>query len=327
MRVLSIVFTALVALFLIVVPATFGLLIAYGGPAQPPPLPSVRDPYQKVDFSDIPQLSSLQTRDGSWITYHGYRPSNQAPKALIVLLHGHASRSDSMHALARALGEAGFLVYVPDVRGHGPTTTKGDIDYIGQLEDDIEDLLKIVEPVRPRFLMGFSGGGGLALRFAADPRQKLFDRYMLLSPFVHQSAPNYRAGVGGLVNTGLARYIAILILDRMQIKTYNHLPVQIYAMGEVERSVITGSISYSLAENFRPKDDWKGQIQAARQPMEIVAGQSDEIFISDKIPATFAAAGKQVPVTLVPGVTHVGLITSPQGIEAVVATVRRAVSR
>jgi alpha-beta hydrolase superfamily lysophospholipase len=35
---------------------------------------------------------------------------------------------------------AGITTYVPDIRGHGGSGRRGDIDYIGQLDDDLADL-------------------------------------------------------------------------------------------------------------------------------------------------------------------------------------------
>ncbi len=41
-----------------------------------------------------------------------------------------------MHALAEALRTAGVTAYVLDIRGHGGSGRRGDIDYIGQIDDD-----------------------------------------------------------------------------------------------------------------------------------------------------------------------------------------------
>jgi hypothetical protein len=52
------------------------------------------------------------------------------------LVHGTAGPGTSMHALAEALRAAGVTAYVLDIRGHGGSGRRGDIDYIGQLVAD-----------------------------------------------------------------------------------------------------------------------------------------------------------------------------------------------
>ena len=37
---------------------------------------------------------------------------------------------------------AGCETYAVDIRGHGGSGTRGDITYIGQLEDDLADLVR-----------------------------------------------------------------------------------------------------------------------------------------------------------------------------------------
>ena len=91
--------------------------------------------------------------------------------------------------------ESGSTVLVPDLRGHGANRPHGDIVYNGQLDDDMEDFVQTVKPAYPAkkwTLLGFSSGGGFALRIAGDPQGSEFDRYLLLSPFLRYNAPTAR---------------------------------------------------------------------------------------------------------------------------------------
>ena len=77
-----------------------------------------------------------------------------------------------MHPLAKALRDAGASVYVPVLRGHGNFGRSGDIDHIGQLEDDLADFIAVLRPLHPNAsfsLIGFSSGGGFVLRVIATP--------------------------------------------------------------------------------------------------------------------------------------------------------------
>ncbi len=74
--------------------------------------------------------------------------------------------------------------------------TRGDIAYIGQLEDDLADLvgeIRKTDPTAPLTLIGHSAGGGFALRVAASPIQNLFARTVLLAPYLGYDAPSSRA--------------------------------------------------------------------------------------------------------------------------------------
>src|SRR3989344_2673667 len=169
----------------------------------------------------------------------------------------------------------------------------------------------------PQTLMGFSAGGGFALRFAGSARQDLFDRYVLLSPFLHHNAPTSRPDSGGWVSVGLPRMVAITLLNQIGITRWNHLPVLSFALNDVARELLTPRYSYTVATNFRPHDDYQADIRNARGTVCIVAGQDDDFFPADPFADLFAKSGKPVPVTLVPGVNHMGLTLDAQAVGTV----------
>ena len=69
--------------------------------------------------------------------------------------------------LASRLSDQAYVV-VPDLRGHGASPERrGDVDYIGQMEDDIAALIETERlPGQAVILAGHSSGGGLVTRFA-----------------------------------------------------------------------------------------------------------------------------------------------------------------
>ncbi len=299
------------------------LAILLGGPRRLTPMESIESPFLRVDFSRLPPSSRFTARDGRALAYRAYPASGLVRRGSVVLVHGSSASSQSMHPLAAALAEAGFDGYALDVRGHGESSTRGRIDYVGQLEDDLEDFVAAVAPSHPRLLLGFSSGGGLALRFAGSPRQRLFDGYVLLSPFLHQEAPTSRPDSGGWVSVGVPRFVALTMLDRLGIRWFSDLPVMAYAVFPRDVDLLTPSYSLALAANFRPDADWRGDIRRASQPITVLAGAGDEVFRPERFADAFAEAGRAVPVTIVPGVGHVGLTVESVGTNAVVDAVRR----
>jgi len=295
--------------------------IAFGGPAEPAPMASINDPFKRIDTSDLPALRRFAARDVTPLGFRSYAPAQGQPRGSVVLVHGSSADSRSLHMLARALAEAGFAAHALDMRGHATSGTKGQIGYVGQLDDDLEDFLRAVQPARPVTLAGFSAGGGFALRFAASERQRLFDHYLLLSPFISQDAPSYRPRSGGWVSVGVPRFVGLSVLNALGVQAFNHLPVTRFALNETARALLTPQYSYALAANFRPLPDWRASIRASTQPMALLAGSDDEAFHADRFAAIFRDEGRPIPVTLLPGIGHVGLTLEPTALAAAVAAI------
>ncbi|OAJ53999.1 alpha/beta hydrolase [Paraburkholderia ginsengiterrae] len=301
--------------------AVAAVALVKGGPKQPPPLASINEPFKSIDTSDLPPLEHYAARDNAALAYRYYVSRIAPVRGSAVLIHGSSASSVSMHTLAKALAAAGYDVYVPDVRGHGESGRKGTIAYIGQLEDDLSDFLDVVQPAGPRTLVGFSAGGGFALRFASDARQLAFHRYVLLAPFLHHNAPTTPPSVGGWASVGLPRVMVLVMLNKLRITLFNHLPTVAYALSPEAAARLTPQYSYSLMQNFRPHDNYGADIRATRQPLEVLVGANDEAFYAEKFAGVFAEAGRVVPVTIVPGVTHIGLTLEPPAVAAIVAAV------
>lgn len=318
LRTIAISLIALVVVAALILAAA----IAFGGPRPPPPMASINNPFKLVDFSALPPLSHFKAQDGTSLAYRHYAPSQQGSRGSVVLVHGSSAQSNSMHVLAMAFANAGLSAYALDIRGHGDSGQKGQIDYVGQLEDDLEAFVRVVEPPKPSTLVGFSSGGGFVLRFAGSKRQTEFGSYLLLSPFLSQDAPNYRPGSGGWVDVGVPRVIAISLLNAVGVRAFNRLPVTSFALNQEAKAFLTPEYSFALATNFRPHRDYLADIRSANQPCIVLAGTSDEAFLTDKLEAIFRSEGKDWPVHLLPGIGHIPLTLEPAALEAAVQAVQ-----
>ncbi len=304
----------------------FAIAVGLGGPRPPPPMESIASPFRRVDFSALPSASRFTARAGTALAYRSY-PAVGSPRGSVVLVHGSASRGQSMHPLAAALAGAGFASFAIDVRGHGASGARGRIAYVGQLEDDLEDLVAALAPPRPRILAGFSAGGGFTLRVAGGDRRALFDGYLLLAPFLHQDASTFRPGGGGWVSIGVPRLVALGIANRLGVTSLNGLPVAAFALDARDRELLTPAYSYPLAVNFRPDDDFRAAARRADRPMEVLVGSDDEVFRQERFGPELDASGRRVPVTVIPGVGHIGLTVDPAGTRAAVEAVARLAAR
>jgi pimeloyl-ACP methyl ester carboxylesterase len=308
--------------------AIFAAVIIFGGPGTPHPMGSITDPFGSVDFSDLPRLSEFAARDGTQLAYRHYMPTSATPgQGSVVLVHGSSATSSSMHPMAKACSAAGYSTFALDIRGHGASGRKGQIAYIGQLEDDLADFIHAVSPPPPVTLAGFSSGGGFAIRFAGSKQQSLFQSYLFLAPFLSPDAPTTRLSSGGWASVGLPRIIAIATLNGFGIRTFNSLPVLRFAISENAKAILTPEYSYALTMNFGPQRDYLADLRNMHQPFRVLVGANDEVYYPDRFVEVLKQAGRDPAVTVVPAVDHIHLILSPTALKASVEAVNSLRSR
>jgi pimeloyl-ACP methyl ester carboxylesterase len=294
-------------------------VIAVSAPASPPAMASMAAPMRQVT-QDFPPPRQFQARDGASLQYYAY-PA--APDKVTVLIHGTAGPGTSMHALAQALRGAGVTAYVLDLRGHGGSGRRGDIDYIGQLDDDLADFVAQLGPAKSsgtRTLVGFSGGAGFAIRFAGGPYGLLFDRYVFLSPILPGS-PALRPSAGGWTNISLPRIITISSLGRFGIHWFDGFPVISYAVLRENSGATTASYSYRLAANFGAGMQHETYLKNILRPATILVGDADEQVVPDQYAPLLQRLGVNIPITLVPNMKHTDMIATPAALQAVVRAV------
>jgi non-heme chloroperoxidase len=300
-------------------------LVIFGTAKPPQPLSSVTSPFMAMDYSGLPAIERYQARDGAALAYRTYGAGEEQ---VAVLIHGSAGSSSSMHALALALQQAGITVYVPDLRGHGANSPHGDIAYIGQLDDDIVDFLRDAKPKHRGAkwtLLGFSSGGGFALRIAGGSRGRDFDNYILLSPFLRYDAPTVRTETADAAvkqvwtKVYTPRILGLSALNAAGIHQLDGLPVIAFAVPPNIAS-LTGTYSWRMLQNFQPHDDYMADIRSVSEPMTVFVGAEDQLFAPAEFEQVFNihAGRKDIPVTILPRLGHTDMITRPEAIHAVV---------
>jgi non-heme chloroperoxidase len=302
---------------IVVVLAGLAGVLAFDAPVKPEPLASISAPFAHVDFSDLPAVQAYTARDGFPL---GYRTYDGGAAQVVVLIHGSSDNGAGLHPLAKALRDAGASVYVPVLRGHGVSGVVGDIDHIGQLEEDLADFVAVLRPLHPHAsfsLIGFSSGGGFVLRVIAGPDEKLFDRFIMFSPALPQNAPTIRPNTGGWVAVAKPRIIALALLNRLGIHRFNGLPIVAFATSPNAPN-LTSVYSFRLAVDFgAPRDDYLAGLGRSTKPAALLVGGSDELFYPDQFAPLFKPVRPDLPITIVPGVGHIGMSVEPDGIAAV----------
>src|ERR1700722_16490115 len=301
-------------------------MIAFGTGAPPKPLASIGDPFKKVDFGALPAVEAIPAGHASPIAFrHWDAASPDTPERGVIAIHGSSASSSSLHPLAQALRAKGFTVYAPDIRGHGDTGTRGDIDYASQLDDDLADFVAAVKKRHPNAelaLMGLSSGGGFALHAAATPLGAAFARVVLLSPFLGPRAPTVKQGeTSAWAEVYLPRLIALAILDRLGIHAFEHLPVVAFAVLPEQAKFLAPTYSFLLVRAFGT-EDYAADLRNANAPLAVLVGSNDELFDASRFAPTIDAIRPDTPVVVVPGPDHVGLALDPRAVPAIAAALR-----
>ncbi len=250
---------------------------------QPPELHSVSATARAVDRSTMPRFELFQARDGTQLAYRHYQARGDRVDRVAILVHGSSGSSPSIHALGDALAAHGVETYAIDVRGHGASGTRGDIAYVGQLEDDLADFVGVLRktaPTAPLTLIGHSAGGGFALRVAASPIQNLFARTVLLAPYLGYDAPTNRPDQAW-ASADIPRILALQAMRRMGVDCCDALPTLAFAVPPKSDNVLVPVYTDRLRRNFGTRG-YRTDLAAVTRPLTIFSGADDELMIADK---------------------------------------------
>jgi alpha-beta hydrolase superfamily lysophospholipase len=290
------------------------VLITIGVPRKPAaPQKNLAFNELKLDYAHLPELQEFEARDGVRLTFRHY-PSQS--NTIVIFLHGSGWHSQYFLPLAQFLSAQGAAqVYTPDLRGHGPKPARrGDVDYTGQLEDDLADFLDMIQQTHPQARLvvgGHSSGGGLAIRFAGSRYGNRAHAYLLLAPFLKYNAPTIRANSGGWARAYTLRIIGLTMLNNIGIHWLDYLPAIDFNMPEAYRDgTETLVYSHRLNTAYAPRN-YKTDLAAITQPLLVLAGTADDAFIAEEFEPVISKY-TDARVELLEDVTHMGVVVGTE---------------
>lgn len=256
-------------------------------------------------------VEKVAMRDGFGLSVR--RTGQGEGKPLLVLVHGSGWHGGQFDGLARGLAEVAEVL-APDLRGHGADPgRRGDVDYIGQLEDDLVDLIRArARPGQKVILAGHSSGGGLVVRFAGGAHGGLIDGAVLLAPFLKYNAPTTRPNSGGWARPLTRRIVGLGMLNAAGVTALNHLTAIQFDM---PKAVLDGPMgdtatvaySYRLNTSYAPRGAYEKDI-AALPPFLLIAGTGDEAFFADRYQPLMSALNGNGRYQLVEGASHLDIV-------------------
>ncbi|HLG79539.1 MAG TPA: alpha/beta hydrolase [Bradyrhizobium sp.] len=158
-----------------------------------------------------------------------------APRGVVVLLHGLTDSPYSQRHIARVYRDRGFVALVIRMPGHGTVpaglTAATWEDWLAATRLAVREARQRVPAPAPLYLVGFSNGGALALKYSLDalanPELAQADQIVLLSPMIGITRFARFAGLAGLpaIFPAFAKAAWLGILPEFNPFKYNSFPV------------------------------------------------------------------------------------------------------
>lgn len=188
-------------------------------------------PYSRY-ASDSPVYPGNLPRD--WNRSFILPPPGTA-RGAVVLLHGLTDSPYSLRHIAQHLSEQGLLAVVPRMPGHGTVpaalTAAHWEQWLAATRLAVREARRQV-PDGPLYLVGYSNGGALALRYSLaaleDERLAMPQRLVLISPMIGVTSYARYAGLAALpaVLPAFAKSAWMNVLPEFNPFKYNSFPVQ-----------------------------------------------------------------------------------------------------
>lgn len=268
--------------------------------------------YQNVEFT---------MRDGTTLATQYYAGESQQ---VVLMLHGVTGNSRLFNEPAGMIRDAtSASVYALDLRGHGNSGgERGNVSYIGQYEDDLEDTITAIREIHPNhdmIVLGYSMGGAIALRHAAQNNETV-DGYVLLAPNLGQDAPTANTGEAPAPNPDeepffqihIPRIIGIAMYEQMGIRVFNGLPTMFFNLPEP----FVSRYSYNAMMNSTP-EDYVAAFEAIDVPLLVIVGSNDETMQAEAFPDMIDEVAPDGELRIIDGENHGSIRYSTAFIEFV----------
>lgn len=290
------------------------------------PTPKIENT-ENYDFSSVRESSGneisakeawIKLRDGKEIFSRVY---DGETKNVLIFLHGSGSDSRYLSKASKHFADSKlFTVITPDLRGHGRNSgSRGDIEHIGQLEEDLEDIVRYAKEnlhAENIILTGHSSGGGLALRYLGNDKLIKVNGSIMFSPYLGYKSPTLRPGNGNWVTVSVKRYIGLSMLNHVGINSFNGQPVLFFnRASEWNDSLQVASYSYRMAMSMDP-EDFRADIENIYAPTIVLVGGDDESFYPDKFAEVFAKSD-YAEAHVIKGAAHLAVIDNSESLSKI----------
>lgn len=260
-------------------------------------------------------------RDGTSLIARHFPGESQH---IILMLHGVTGNSRLFNEPAGMIRDAtNASIYALDLRGHGESGgVRGSVDYVGQYEDDLADTITAIRTMHPDhdlFLLGYSMGGAIVLRHAAQNNETVAG-YVLVAPNLGQDAPTANTGeasepppgVEPFFSLHIPRIIGLAMYEQLGIRAFSEQPVMFFNLPHP----FVNAYSYNAMINSTPAD-YQAAFAAIDQPLLVIVGSEDETMMANAFPAMLNHIAPNSELRIVSGENHSSIRYSMTLVDAV----------
>lgn len=295
-----------------------GLIAAIASVALPfPPMPPETDVFgfsaeRDKGSAELPPLEQFRARDGDALAYRFY---DSPSERILIFIHGSSYHGGGYHDLATYVSTAGAAkVVLLNMRGHYFSgRCRGDIEYIGQYEDDVVDLIGELRKqghTGPIVLGGHSSGAGFLLRFAggAGPTQEAIAGYIALAPIIPRTDAVRGGDAGGWNVIHLPRILGLVALNIIGIHGFDGLPIIAFNKpASAWNGTETLAYSWRLNVSYHPRNDYVSDVKAMPANALILVGEKDEAIDSAALLHLLKVSGYRGKAEILAQTTHFGI--------------------
>ena len=132
---------------------------------------------------------------------------------------------------------------------------------------------------------------------------------------MHSLAKALQGAVAGSRWQGRAS-VTLVMLNCFGVHWLNGLPIVAFATSPKAQN-LTSVYSFRLAVDFGAPPDYLTAVGRSTKPAALLVGGSDELFFPDRFAPLLKPVRPDLQITMVPGIGHIGMTVTPQGIAAV----------
>jgi alpha-beta hydrolase superfamily lysophospholipase len=215
-----------------------------------------------------------------------------APKAAVILVHGHGDHSGGMKNLSTSLVKKDYLVYAFDLRGHGKS--KGNRGYIRSWNDfngDLHEFRKLVsieQPALPLYIVGHSIGALITLEYALEHSEGMAGIVAISPALSYEVNPIERLGISLMGK--LKPDYSINLSGRFQKLAKNPAKHAKFYSDRLRHNIITPGLGRGLME---ARARVEKQAYSLMLPMLLQYGLEDKITPPGKLKDFFIQVGSK----------------------------------
>jgi pimeloyl-ACP methyl ester carboxylesterase len=306
--------------------AIAGLIAAIVAIAQPfPPMPPETDVFGFASepdggAADLPPLQQFRARDGDALAYRYY---DSASEKILIFIHGSSYHGGGYHDLATSVSAAGAAkVVLLNMRGHYLSgRRRGDVEYIGQYEDDVVDLIRELRKQGhkgPIILGGHSSGAGFVLRFAGGPgpQQEAIAGYIALAPIIPRTAAVRGGDAGGWNVIHLPRILGLVALNIIGVHGFDGLPIIAFNKpASAWNGTETLAYSWRLNVSYHPRNDYASDVKAMPANALVLVGDKDEAVDGAALLGLLKDAGYRGSAEVLAQTNHFGIFHNAEALK------------